>query len=139
MPATEALFDIIDAYMRVRCEVCGQPSGDPGPVIRAAQIVLDRTGFGPSASLTLNHVRVPPPWIEWLTDEQLATVAAFMRDATARMEAGAPPWRMANLDIPTSDDAVLVEPAEPTSMEGESVAPGIDTAPIRVAEGEGVN
>ena len=38
------------------CEgaACGRPTGDPGPVIRVGQLVLDRSGFGPHATLTVD-------------------------------------------------------------------------------------
>lgn len=57
LPAAEAMFDIIDRFHHETCPTCGLPNGDPTPVIRAAQIVLDRTGFGPSSTLHLE----PPP------------------------------------------------------------------------------
>lgn len=54
MPAIEALCTIIHEWQTNQCPVCKGPDtrGESlHPVIRAAQIILDRTGFGPKATL----------------------------------------------------------------------------------------
>jgi hypothetical protein len=62
------MFEIIAQWQRTTCPTCGMPNGDPSPVIRAAQIVLDRTGFGPSAHLSLQQ-QPPPP--EYSSDDEM--------------------------------------------------------------------
>src|SRR4051812_8155917 len=57
LPACEALFNIIDRHEADTCPSCGFPAkGDVDTVkmiIRACQVILDRTGMGPRASLEL--------------------------------------------------------------------------------------
>ncbi|HXG86739.1 MAG TPA: HGGxSTG domain-containing protein [Vicinamibacterales bacterium] len=51
--AIDALINALGSHGPI-CEACGRSDSDRDPaVIRAAQIVLDRTGFGPSATLVV--------------------------------------------------------------------------------------
>lgn len=68
LPAARFLFDLIENYSRATCPACHMPTGDPNPVIRAAIAVLDRTGHGPSAHLTMTHEA--PSEVEGLSDDQ---------------------------------------------------------------------
>lgn len=68
------------------CDKCGR-SDDPAIVVRAAQIVLDRTGFGPSATVA---VEAPPPQVteaqgKWpaMTQDQLEAADALIFAARA--------------------------------------------------------
>lgn len=92
VPAARVLLQIIEDWTADRCETCGRPHGDPGPVIRAATAVLDRTGLGPNATVTLERAQEPEGehWASWMTDEQLALVNDWIADAKRRMAAGAP-------------------------------------------------
>jgi hypothetical protein len=109
LPAARVLFDIIDEWQRTTCPVCGMPKGDPGPVIRAAQIVLDRTGFHPSMSVQVSHTDEIPPWARWLTNDQLRQVGEWIADAKTRMEAGADPEdNLPNRDV-DAEDAVVID------------------------------
>ena len=88
-PALDALFRVLKSH-GPPCEVCGRSDADRDPVVvRAAQIVLDRTGFGPTQHLTVSPAVNPSsPCVEWMTDEQLAAMDAIFADASRRMEAG---------------------------------------------------
>jgi len=56
-PALGVLHEVVDAYLAVRCETCGKPTGDPSHAIKAALAVLDRTGYHPSVKVEVE----PPP------------------------------------------------------------------------------
>src|SRR5438132_4002608 len=54
LPAIEALHQIIADWEATGCESCGLHSMDDrtlAPLIRACQLVLDRTGMGPRATV----------------------------------------------------------------------------------------
>lgn len=73
MPAIEALHTIIHNWQTHTCPVCREP--DPRaealhPVIRAAQIILDRTGFGPRAVLEVQKPESADLDIAALTDDE---------------------------------------------------------------------
>jgi hypothetical protein len=53
----------------VKCVGCGKPTGDPAPVIRIGQLVLDRSGFHP----TLTVEQAAPPHNEYTdaTEDEL--------------------------------------------------------------------
>lgn len=56
MPAIEALLSIIERFNERDCPTCGNSTADmdeTGKVIRACQIVLDRTGLGPHSTMEL--------------------------------------------------------------------------------------
>jgi hypothetical protein len=89
LPAARVLFEIIEDWRRETCPTCGLPKGDPGPVIRAAQIVLDRTGFHPALSVQVASSAIPP-WAQYLTDAQLRQVGLWIEEAKERMESGGP-------------------------------------------------
>lgn len=56
---------------RQPCPACGRSDGDRDPVVlRACQVVLDRSGFGPTASLAVTNA--PPEDLSDLTWAQLA-------------------------------------------------------------------
>ena len=109
LPSATALLDIVSDWTRDRCETCGYPKGDPTPVIRAAQIVLDRTGFHPT--LAVQAVRAPeiPDWASWLTDDELAEVSGMIARAQERMSSGADREDSMPNDVVEAEDAVLVE------------------------------
>lgn len=116
LPAAGVLFDIVDTWKRTACDKCGMPTGDPSPVIRAAQIVLDRTGFGPSATLAIAPPPPKEPWAEWLTVEQAQVVTEFIADAKRRMRAGEP--RPVIIDAYVVPEEGLTPPEGTTNLEG---------------------
>jgi len=110
-PIIEVFEEIVETWHGTRCETCGRPTGDPGPIIRIGQLALDRSGLGPSATLSLEQAsHEPPPCVRWLSTEQLYTIAKWYEDATARMERGEPPvgGHVRLLDeVPASIDGVM--------------------------------
>lgn len=88
------------------CEVCGRSDADKDPaVIRAAQIVLDRTGFHPAVAVQVSRGTDDPKWTAWLTDAQLTQVGEWIDDAKERMAAGAPrPGELMPADTLLLDD-----------------------------------
>ena len=68
-PVLGAFEEIVATWRGTRCDTCGRPTGDPGPVIQVGRLVLDRAGFHPT--LTVEQVAPPPnPHVE-LTDDGL--------------------------------------------------------------------
>jgi hypothetical protein len=55
VPAARVLLRIIEDFEADRCETCGRPLGDAGPVIRAATAVLDRAGLHPSMTVHVSR------------------------------------------------------------------------------------
>ncbi len=79
-PAIEALRQALEA-------------DDVRSIIRAAQIVLDRCGYGPGAKIEVAGNRVgTSEWLDWATNEELVTVRSIIKRATNRMEGGEPRW-----------------------------------------------
>lgn len=128
VPAAELLFEVIEWWRRTTCEACGLPKGDPSAAIRAAIAVLDRTGLGPTSSLTI-EAKKPEPWARWMRPEHLDQMAIWIEDAKARMHRGEPeaeiivPRLVRNNEADTvdgliiEDDAVLIDdgPDQPES------------------------
>jgi hypothetical protein len=50
-PVMSAFEEILESWRRTKCEACGHPTGDPAPVIKVGQLVLDRSGFHPSVTV----------------------------------------------------------------------------------------
>ena len=129
LPSSVALLDIVSDWRRHTCETCGFPRGEPSPVIRAAQIILDRTGYSPH--LTVHAVRAPeiPDWASWLTDDELSEVSGIIEKAKLRLASGADredtmPNNNNNTVVTDgvlveteSDDAVLVDDETETEAE----------------------
>lgn len=76
------------------CQTCGRADNDRDPaVIRAAQIVLDRSGFGPTSTLAVGPAgdMSEQAWLSYLTEDEQATMADIVakakeREAKAREE-----------------------------------------------------
>jgi len=85
--ACEYLRDLIKSALETTCEACGRPTADPSPIIRAAQVVLDRSGFHPSVAVQVSHEPTIPPWAEFLTDDQLQQIGQWIDEAKRRMSA----------------------------------------------------
>lgn len=85
IPASAALLDILSAFGRERCDSCGMPTGDPAPVLRAAQIVLDRTGFPAGIDVKVAAAdTAPPPWVTllpWIPDERFELMHQWLQEA----------------------------------------------------------
>ena len=113
VPAAELLFEVIEWWRRTTCETCGLPKGDPSPAIRAAIAVLDRTGLGPTANLTV-ETKKPMPWAAWMKAEHLEQMSIWIEDAKGRMRRGEPQAeiivpRLAVVDGEVVDEGVLID------------------------------
>lgn len=89
VPAIEALHSIIADWAAEACQVCGRPNYENAhPVIRAAQIILDRTGFGPRATVEVIRPEATDLDLESMTDDErgrLASLLGQMRELKAQI------------------------------------------------------
>jgi cytochrome c553 len=112
-PASAALLEILEQWMAETCPTCHHPTGEPGPVIKAAQIVLDRTGFHPTLTLQSGGRAVDPEMeriASYLTTEQLIQVHEWIEDARRRIEQSVPIIDV----VPITEAALTVHrPTEP--------------------------
>lgn len=79
MPAIEALHQMIEDWHGTACPTCGRPAQQVeilNPVIRACQIILDRTGFGPRATLEVAKPESAEFDVSLLTDSERGRLAA---------------------------------------------------------------
>lgn len=75
LPACEALFDIIDSWQRDVCPTCEFPKSDVDTskmIIRAAQVILDRSGVGPRAVLEVVKQTDGDLDLDLLTNDEMA-------------------------------------------------------------------
>lgn len=111
LPACEALFDIIDRWQRDTCPACNFPSGDVDTskmIIRAAQVILDRTGLGPRSTIDMVPQKDGDLDLDLLTDGEMAQLDSLLgqvRDLKTQIRA-----RLAHLAfpnaLPTGSDTV---------------------------------
>ncbi len=100
-PVMGAFEEILDSWHRTKCETCGKPTGDPAPVIRVGQLVLDRSGFHPT--LTVEQAAPPNPYADFSEDELIEKLEAMLADARARRD-----MHRAHA-LPDAVDAVLLD------------------------------
>ena len=106
--AIEYLFQMLTP--RAPCPECGRSDADKDPtVVRACQLVLDRSGFHPTLAIQAAPRPEPSPWARWLTEEQLRQIAVWVDDAKRRMSEGHAPTPVLRLTASDAVDAVLVE------------------------------
>lgn len=92
MPAIEALLNIVEQFNEHTCPTCGYPNGEKEtqtPVIRAAQVILDRTEMGPSRTLEVKQSDGDRLDLSLLTPEErgdMARIVAEMRDLKKRVK-----------------------------------------------------
>lgn len=109
LPAARVLLQIIDDHEQTACDKCGRPTGDPGPVIRAAQIVLDRTGFHPSMTVNFKRPTEDRSWMRHLDTEELEQLSRLIAEAKARQARG---------ETPRDEVRVInITPEQPTEAE----------------------
>jgi hypothetical protein len=83
-PILDVFEEIVEIWHSTRCPVCEKPTGDPIPVIRVGQLVLDRAGFHPT--LTVEHA--PPPDNDDATiDETIERLETLLAQARAIRDA----------------------------------------------------
>ena len=75
-PVLGVFESIVETYNSTRCEACGKPTGDPMPVIRVGQLVLDRAGFHPT--LTVEHVPPPNAYEDLTVDDLIEKLEAML-------------------------------------------------------------
>lgn len=128
-PVLTVFEEIVESWRNTRCDKCGQPTADPGPVIRVGQLVLDRSGFGPSAHLTVSapsaSASVEDEAVEWMTTAELQLLRDVFDAATERMQAGEIKPQDAPLALMPVVDGVCIE-EEPA---GDRVIGGNDGNP----------
>ena len=109
----------------VKCVGCGKPTGDPAPVIRIGQLVLDRSGFHPTLTI---EAQPPSVDLSHLSVFELADRAERIAQI-AREAADAEAARMLPRGV---TDAVLIDDAfiVPEDDEPEQ-APACDMPPIQ--------
>jgi hypothetical protein len=86
LPACEALFDIIDQWQAETCGTCGYPKTDTDTakvIIRAAQVILDRTGVGPRATLEVTKQTDGDLDLDLLTDQEMARMDFLLAELKA--------------------------------------------------------
>jgi hypothetical protein len=71
---------ILARYEARRCPTCGLPDGNPLPVIKVGQLVLDRAGFAPKIELALQSAN---DLSHLSLDELIATLEEMLADAIA--------------------------------------------------------
>jgi len=91
-PILDTFDEIVESWRAVRCDKCGRPTGDPAPVIRIGQLVLDRTGFHPS--LNVIQTPAPNPFANLSEDELVERLEQLLTLARARRDT----HRLATLD-----------------------------------------
>lgn len=82
LPFIEALNAIVDKFLGDPCDKCGSPSGTQSVkaqavLVRAAQVVLDRTGMGPHSVLEVKQSDGTLNLKHW-TDEERAELAVHL-------------------------------------------------------------
>jgi hypothetical protein len=102
-PALDAVLRAITVH-GPPCEHCGRSDADRDPVVlRAAQMVLDRTGFHPTLTLSTQPVAAPP-YFQWIPRERLDQITAWMAEAKSAMAEGEPrPGALPALDAELID------------------------------------
>jgi hypothetical protein len=93
-PVIDALTRVIRMADQQACEECGSiAAADPkllAVVVKASQLVLDRAGYAPKKEVEVTHrTDVPQGWEQFLTDEQVLQVNAWIMEARVKaLEAG---------------------------------------------------
>lgn len=127
MPAARFLKELIEEYRSgPQCSACGRSSSDVHAPLKAAIAVLDRTGFGPHATLKLDRPE-DASWMKWLTDDEWNVVDRAIGRAKERMAANEPEPSDALALPPYVEDAVCVEddgvPRDPETFASANVPP----------------
>ncbi|HWB15900.1 MAG TPA: hypothetical protein VG538_05785 [Vicinamibacterales bacterium] len=116
-PAIDTLLRVLNAPDV--CEKCGR-SDDMSLMLKAAKIVLDRTGYGPKQSITVQHEYYEPPaWISYLTKAQFHQVGIWIREAKYREEHGIPPERPLLAVVATDAEIVSTDENSEPPREAE--------------------
>lgn len=86
-PALDALLRFLRQLPP--CKVCGRSDADRDPVVlRAAQLVLDRTGFHPTLALQQAETPRLPDYFAWIPRDRLEQMATWFAEAQLAMSRG---------------------------------------------------
>jgi hypothetical protein len=144
-PALERLARILQTSPP--CETCGRSDTDLDPsVVKAIQIVLDRTGFAPHIKVDFTQ-DTTTGYEKWLTDSELTQITEFIANAERRMAAGqprqdiplAPMVDVRVIDATTNEDVTEYIPASCGSPEGLAETPTVPDAnllPVNNLDGD---
>lgn len=84
LPAIAALASIIHDWGAESCATCGRPNYENAhPVIRAAQIILDRTGMGPRATIEVVRPEGSELDVDAMTDFERERLADLLGQLSA--------------------------------------------------------
>jgi hypothetical protein len=81
LPVCEALYSIVDQFLTATCPTCNYPSGDPEAqrtIIRAAQVILDRTGMGPTSKVEVTPQSEGSVPLDLLTNDERAELIGLL-------------------------------------------------------------
>lgn len=113
-PAIYGLTQALKIAESFQCKECGGFSDAKmaAVVVKAAQIVLDRAGLGPKKELEVTHRNeAPMGWEQYLSDEQVYTVVAWIKEAQAKAISEGAQLRDEPLESePIETEATVVEP-----------------------------
>lgn len=109
---------------RPPCQHCGRSDADRDPVVvKACQLVLDRSGFHPS--VTVQHVEAPDPYADLSIDELIEKLEAMLDHTRAMRDADRAQPRLdaavieavvdEGFEVPEDDDSLLSD--EPDASE----------------------
>lgn len=128
-PILSVFEEVVATWRGTRCATCGKPTGDPYPVLRIGQLVLDRSGFHPTLAVEHAPPAAPNPY-ESMTDDEIVTKLEQMLADAIRTRDGhhrrLPPMSAADAQWPPVADAVLLDEGfviEPDEPEPEAPAP----------------
>jgi hypothetical protein len=132
-PIMATFESIVETWDSTRCDKCGKPTGDPMPVIRVGQLVLDRAGFHPT--LTVEQAAPPNPFASLDEDAVIEKLQELLAAAIARRDVHRAHALPEAVDVQREDalDAFIVEeeppiqdPAVPFPLENETPDAGKD-------------
>lgn len=85
----EPAIDGIARFLENRpaCDKCGRIDADRDPtVLKACQIILDRTGFGPTSKLEVEQTS-DVLWMQYLEEDEVEQIIKIMEEAKTRIPA----------------------------------------------------
>lgn len=101
--AKQTLREAVDPVAAKLADQALDDTLDESVKLRARTAVLDRAGFGPHSTVSV-ETRHSTSWVEFLTPEQLSTIGIWIDEAKARMAAG---------DDPPPPTVTVIEPGSP--------------------------
>lgn len=105
------------------CEHCGRSDADRDPVVvRACQIVLDRSGHHPT--LTVEQVAPPDPYADYTEDQLIDRLEVLLAETKAQRDAHRNAGAIegvvdAGFEVPEAEGTWSIPVGEPREAEGE--------------------